>query len=375
MQVPQFSLASQTMQIKDELNQAIEQVVKRGSFILGENVRRCEEEVAGYLGVKYGIGVGNGSDALYLALLACGIRPGDEVITTPFTFFATAGSIVRAGAVPVFADIDPGTYNLDARLIESKITEKTRAIMPVHLYGQAADMAPLMEVAKKYNLKVIEDTAQALGSTYNGQKTCSFGDAGCLSFFPTKNLGCFGDGGMVVTNDPEVAEKLRMLRVHGSRKKYYHEYVGINSRLDEVQAAILVVKMKYLDQWIAARNNLAANYSELFKQSGLEEVVKLPFAVNNGFHTYNQYTVRVPFRDELQSYLKERGVRTAVYYPLPLHLQPAFSNLGYKEGDFPEAEKACSEVISLPIFPELTIEQQEYVVEVIKTFYKEKRLI
>jgi len=369
MQVPQFSLTAQTAEIYDQLSAAVNRVILKGSFILGENVRGLEEETAAYLGVKYGVGVGNGSDALYLALLACGIQPGDQVITTPFTFFATAGSIVRAGAVPVFADIDPRTYNLHSGLIEEKITGKTRAIMPVHLYGQAADMAPIMEMADKYNLEVIEDTAQAMGATYRGRKTCSFGHASCLSFFPTKNLGGFGDGGMVVTGDPEIAEKLRMLRVHGSRKKYYHEIVGVNSRLDELQAAVLVVKMKYLDQWIAARNKVAENYAQLFKQYELEGVVTLPFARTNSFHTYNQYTIRVPRRDELQNYLKERGIGIAIYYPLPLHLQPSFAELGYKPGDFPEAERACREVISLPVFPELAFKQQECVVKTIRQFY------
>jgi len=374
MQVPQFSLADQTAQIKKELDETINQVVTKGSFILGDNVRKLEEEAAAYLGVKYGVGVGNGSDALYLALLACDVGPGDEVITTPFTFFATAGSIVRAGAVPVFVDIDPQTFNIDANLIEGKISEKTRAIMPVHLYGQSADMDPLMKVARKYNLRVVEDTAQAMGSEYNGQKTCSFGDAGCLSFFPTKNLGGFGDGGMAVTSDPDVAEKLRMLRVHGSRKKYYHEVVGTNSRLDELQAAVLVVKMKYLDKWIAARNNLAGKYSDLMKQNGLNGIVKEPVALSSGYHTYNQYTVRVPLRDELQTYLKDCGIGTAIYYPLPLHLQPSFANLGYKQGDLPESERACDEVISLPVFPELKDKQLEYVVKSIRQFYKEKGL-
>lgn len=375
MQVPQFSLSGQTARIKEELDEAINQVIKKGSFILGENVRNFEQQVAEYLNVTHSIGVGNGSDALFLALQACGIGSGDEVITTPFTFFATAGSIVRAGAVPVFVDIDPITFNLDAAQLESKITEKTRAIMPVHLYGQAADMGQVMDVANKYKLKVIEDTAQAMGSTYNGQMTCSFGDAGCLSFFPTKNLGCFGDGGMVVTKDHDVAENMRMLRVHGSRKKYYHEVVGINSRLDELQAAILVVKMKYLNEWITARNNAAGRYAGLFKQNGLRAVVKEPCAIKEGFHAYNQYTVRVPLRDELQAYLKERGIGTAIYYPLPLHLQPSFANLGYKQGDFPEAERACREVISLPVFPEITLEQQGYVVESMKMFYEGKGFI
>lgn len=375
MQVPQFSLASQTAQIEEELDEVIKQVINKGSFILGENVRRFEAEVADYLGVKHAIGVGNGSDAIYLALLACGIGPGDEVVTTPFTFFATAGSIVRAGAVPVFVDIDPKTFNIDASQIEKKITENTRAIIPVHLYGQAADMEPVMDVANRHKLKVIEDTAQAMGSTYNGQMTCSFGDAGCLSFFPTKNLGCFGDGGMVVTKDQDVAENMRMLRVHGSREKYYHEVVGINSRLDELQAAVLLVKMKYLNEWITARNNIAGRYIQLLKQNGLGDVVKEPYAIKEGFHTYNQYTVRVPFRDELQAHMKECGIGTAIYYPLPLHLQPSFSKLGYKPGDFPESERACDEVISLPVFPEITPEQQVYVTDTIKTFYKEKRLI
>lgn len=375
MQVPQFSLVNQTARIKGELDEAVNQVIDKGSFILGENVRRFEQEVADYLEVKHAIGVGNGSDALFLALQSCGIGPGDEVITTPFTFFATAGSIVRAGAVPVFVDIDPKTFNIDAGRMESKITEKTRAILPVHLYGQVADMGTVMNVANKYKLKVIEDTAQAMGSTYNGQMTCSFGDAGCLSFFPTKNLGCFGDGGMVVTNNSEVAEKLKMLRVHGSRKKYYHEVVGINSRLDELQAAILAVKIKHLNEWITARNNAAGIYSKMLKKSCLEDIVKEPYAIKEGFHTYNQYTVRVPLRDKLQAHLKECGIGTAIYYPLPLHLQPSFCNLGYNPGDFPESERACSEVISLPLFPEITFEQQVYVTDTIKTFYKEMRLI
>lgn len=375
MQVPQFSLSVQTARIKEELDQAVNQVINKGVFILEENVRRFEQKVADYLGVAHAIGVGNGSDALFLALQACGIGPGDKVITTPFTFFATAGSIVRAGAVPVFVDIDPKTFNIDAGGLESKISENTRAIMPVHLYGQAADMGPVMDVAKKYKIKVIEDAAQAMGSTYNGQMTCSFGDAGCLSFFPTKNLGCFGDGGMVVTKDHNVAENLRMLRVHGSRKKYYHEAVGINSRLDELQAAILLVKIKYLNEWITARSNAASRYAGLIKRSGLEDVVKKPYAIKEGYHTYNQYTVRVPLRDELQAYLKERGIGTAIYYPLPLHLQPAFAGLGYKRGDFPEAERACDEVISLPVFPEITFTQQEYVVESMKRFYEGKGLI
>jgi dTDP-4-amino-4,6-dideoxygalactose transaminase len=318
-----------------------------------------------------GIGVGNGSDALYLALLACGVGPGDEVITTPFTFFATAGSIVRTGATPVFVDIDPKTYNIDPELIASKITSQTKALLPVHLYGQPAEMDRIMEIADQHSLKVIEDAAQVLGANYHGKPVCSIGDAGCLSFFPTKNLGCFGDGGMVVANDPEIAAKAKMLRVHGSRKKYYHELPGINSRLDAVQAAVLKVKLPYLNEWTKKRQEHAGLYNQLLTETKLIEkgLVRIPYTVKNCCHVYHQYTIAVKDRDRLQSYLKAQGVHTTVYYPLALHMQPVFSSLGYKPGDFPHSEQAANQVLSLPMFPELNEDEIKRAAALITNFF------
>jgi len=369
MRVLQFDLSLQCRQMQDELHRVLDEVTGTGHFILGKNVKKLEEEIARYLGVRYGVGVASGSDALFLALLACGVKPGDEVITTAFTFFATAGSIARAGAVPVFVDIDPATYNLDVSQVESKITPQTRAVIPVHLYGQPADMEILMEVACKYGLAVVEDAAQAIGSAYGGRKAGSFGRAGCLSFFPTKNLGGFGDGGMVVTDDPDVAEKVRMLRVHGAGKKYYHECLGYNSRLDELQAAFLRVRFPHLEAWTDARRERAVRYGELFRQKGLDQVVKEPYVAPGCLHVFNQYTVRAPFRDELRAFLAAHGVGTAVYYPIPMHLQPAFAYLNYRRGAFPEVERASAEVISLPLYPELTAQEQECVAGLIKKFY------
>jgi len=369
--VPSFDLKRQNEALQAELSAVLGKVITSGQFILGENVKALEAEIAQICGAKYGVGVANGSDALYLALLACGVEPGDEVITTPFTFFATAGSIVRAGAVPVFVDIDPKTYNIDPDLIEEKITPRTKAILPVHLFGQAADMGRIMEVAQKHGLKVIEDAAQALGCKYQGRPVGGIGDAGCLSFFPTKNLGCFGDGGMVVTNNQEIAERVRMLRVHGAKKKYYHELLGVNSRLDEVQAAVLRVKLPHLKGWLKKRQEHAELYNYLFKTAGLtvSGYVKIPYNLPGCRHTYNQYTIAVRKRYELRDYLKERGIGTTVYYPLPLHLQPVFINLGYKKGDFPHAEQAAESVMSLPMFPELTEEEIRRVVKTITDFY------
>jgi dTDP-4-amino-4,6-dideoxygalactose transaminase/acetyltransferase-like isoleucine patch superfamily enzyme len=361
MQVPSFDLTRQNSKLRDELMAAIGEVVDSGQFILGDSVERLEEAIAEICGVKHAIAVANGSDALYLALMAAGVGPGDEVITTPFTFFATAGSIVRAGAKPVFCDIDPKTYNIDPTQIEEKITARTKAILPVHLYGQSADMDPINEIAAKYGLTVIEDAAQAIGAKYKGRPVGSLGDMACISFFPTKNLGAFGDAGMVVTSDDALAERLRMLRVHGSRKKYYHELLGINSRLDALQAAILNVKVKYLRGWIEARRSLAERYSRSFDLAG--DVARCPVVSEGAYHVYHQYTIRVPNRDAVQEKLKSRGVGSTVYYPLPLHLQPVFENLGYTLGDFPESERAAEEVLSLPMFPELETCEQEYVVE------------
>ncbi len=369
--IPSFNLSRQNAALRGELKAVLEKLVSSGQFILGENVKALEAEIAQFCGAQYGIGVANGSDALYLALLACGIGPGDEVITTPFTFFATAGSIVRTGAVPVFVDIDPKTYNIDPDLIEEKITPRTRAILPVHLFGQSAAMDKIVEIARKKGLKIIEDVAQALGCEYQGRPGGGMGDAGCFSFFPTKNLGCFGDGGMVVANDPEIAERLRMLRVHGTRKKYYHELLGINSRLDELQAAVLRVKLPHLRGWLKQRQDHAKLYGDLFKAAGLTVSghMETPYHLPECLHTYNQYTVAVRKRDELRDYLKQRKIGTTVYYPLPLHLQPVFKDLGYKVGDFPYSERAAESVLSLPIFPELNEEEVKRVVEAVTEFY------
>ncbi|MFV9510483.1 DegT/DnrJ/EryC1/StrS family aminotransferase [Tepidibacillus sp. LV47] len=368
MNIPMLDLSEQYQHLKGEIYEALEQVMSSSRFILGENVKKLEKDIAKYSHVAHGIGVANGSDALHISLLACGIQPGDEVITTPFTFFATAGSIARIGAKPVFVDIDPKTFNINPGLIEEKITDKTKAIIPVHLYGQAADMDPILEIAKKYHLAIVEDAAQAIGAEYKGRKIGQFGDTACFSFFPTKNLGAFGDAGMIITNNDELAEKMRVIRVHGSKPKYYHHVLGYNSRLDEMQAAILNVKFPHIDEWNELRRKKAAYYNELLAE--LDDVVVTPYEEENRYHIYHQYTIRVKDRDALQTYLKEQGISTMIYYPLPLHLQPVFADLGYKEGDFPESEKAAKEVLSLPMYPELKQEQQEYVVAKIKEFYR-----
>ena len=364
MNVPLFTLNRQHEELMDELMKATEEVIKSGKFILGPWVTEFEGRVAEYLGVKYAVGVGNGTDAISIALSAIDIKPGDEVITTPFTFIATAETIAMLGAKPVFVDIDPDTFNINPELIEEKITEKTRAIIPVHLYGQAADMDKIMEIAEKYGLYVIEDTAQGIGATYKGKKLGTIGHIGTFSFFPTKNLGALGDGGLVVTNDEEIYKKAKSLRVHGSPRKYYHEYLGYNSRLDSLQAAYLLVKLPYTDRWNHLRRENAKFYNE-----NLKDVVKVPAEREGNYHIYHQYSLRTGKRDELKDYLVNNGVGVAIHYPIPLHLQPAFSYLGYKEGDFPEAEKAAKEVLSLPIFPELTYEEKEYVVKKIREFF------
>jgi len=342
--------------------------MSKSHFILGNNVKKLEADVADYSNVKHGIGVANGSDAIHLSLLACGIEAGDEVIAPSFTFFATAGAIARIGAIPVFVDIDPLTYNIDANKVEEKITNKTKAIIPVHLYGQMANMEKLVEIAQKHNLSIIEDAAQAIGAEYNGKKVGELGTTATYSFFPTKNLGAYGDAGMVVTDDDDIAERLRVLRVHGSKPKYYHHVLGYNSRLDELQAAILNVKFPHLNDWIELRREKASVYTKLLNNALGDQVVT-PHIADECFHVFHQYTIRVKERDALQAYLKENGVATMVYYPKPLHLQPVFSDLGYKEGDLRETERACEEALSLPMFPELKLEQQEYVVNKIIEFY------
>lgn len=373
MRVPSFDLTEQNRELKDEIMRALQDVVASGIFILGEEVASFEKAIAEYCGVKHAIGTANGSDALYIALAACGIGPGDEVITTPLTFFATAGAIARTGATPVFADIDLDTFNIAPQEIEEKITSRTKAILPVHLYGLPADMDPINEIARRYNLRVIEDAAQAIGALYRERPIGSLGDAGCISFFPTKNLGAFGDAGMIVTNDDKIADLSRILRVHGARKKYYHEVMGINSRLDALQAKILHVKLNYLDDWTRRRRAIAAQYSSSI-DSSLGRI-HLPSEPSGYRHVYHQYTIRVGGlageRDRLKAYLEAKGIASTVYYPVPLHLQKVFVGLGYKEGDFPNAEHACNTVLSLPMYPELTPEQVDYVAKVINDFQRQ----
>jgi len=365
---PFFDLQVQFAAIREEVMQAVEDVFNSQQFIQGPQVEILEKEVAAYVNAPFAVGCASGTDALYLALLAQGVGPDDEVITTPFTFVATAGSIARTGAKPVFVDIRPDTFNINVDLIEKSITKKTRAIIPVHLFGLAADLRPIMEFASKYNLAVIEDAAQGIGATYYGEKVGSIGNFGCFSFFPSKNLGCAGDGGMITAREREMADRLRLLRAHGSRAKYHSEIIGTNSRLDTLQAAILSVKLRHLDTWSGARRERAKIYQQSFADRKIGEAITLPVAPSNYGHVYNQYVIRSKQRDALRDYLKEQGVPTAIYYPEPLHLQPAFSYLGYKAGSMPESEAACEESLALPIYPELRPEDQEHVVEAITNF-------
>jgi len=382
MKVPLLDLQAQYRSLKDEILPEVDRLIDSQKFILGSSVEKLEAEIASYCCVEYGIGVASGSDALLLALMAAGVCPGDEVITTPYTFFATVSTIVRLGATPVFVDIDPASYNIDPSRVEEKITERTKALLPVHLFGQAADMDPILKIAVKHNLVVIEDAAQAIGVEYSGKRAGALGDAGCLSFFPSKNLGGFGDGGMVVTRRSDLAEKIRSLRVHGmGTELYVHDSVGINSRLDALQAVVLSVKLKYLNAWHRKRRQNAKTYSRFFDQSGLlkGQTVTPPkeiYAVNSGdqenlVHIYNQYVIRTRDRDGLKAYLAEQGIGTAVYYPISLHLQKCFAFLGHGSGDFPESERASRETLALPIYPELTEEMQEYVVAQIAAYYKQ----
>lgn len=349
--IPMLNLEAQYVSIKQEMDEAIQAVLRKQHFILGENVAALEEEIARYCGMHHGVGVASGTDALILALKAAGIGPGDEVIVPTFTFVATADSVSLLGAVPVFADIDPASYTLDVSSLERLVTENTRAIIPVHLYGQPADMDEVLAFASRHGLAVLGDTAQALGATYHQRPVCSYGDFGCLSFFPSKNLGAYGDGGMIVTQDKERASDLKMLRSHGSRRKYHSEVQGWNSRLDELQAAVLRVKLPHLEQWTAQRISRAALYNEVLR--GIEGVT-LPTVLPGRTHVFHQYTLRVPARDAVQAELARVGVQTAVHYPVPLHLQPMFQGLGYRRGDLPVAEKAAAEVLSLPMYPELS---------------------
>ena len=366
-----LDLKAQYAGIRQEVLNAVTRVLESQHFILGPEVEALEKELSALTACRYAIGCASGSDALVLALLALEIGRGDEVITTPFTFVATAGSIARVGAKPVFVDIDPETFNISPTAIEKALTSHTKAIMPVHLFGLAADMNEINEIAAAVRIPIIEDAAQALGARYEGRAVGSLGALGCFSFFPSKNLGGAGDGGLVTTNDATLAERLRLLRVHGARKKYEYELLGMNSRLDALQAAILRVKLQYLDQWASGRRRNAERYGELFHEFRLQSVVQAPVAPFRSTHVYNQFTLRVRDRDALREHLQSRGIPTEIYYPQPLHLQKAFAYLGHKPGDFPESEAAGLEVLSLPIYPELTEEQQRTVVAAIADFETE----
>ena len=386
MQVPLLDLKPQYRALKAEIDAAIERVCDAQAFILGPGVRELESAVAAYSGCTHGIGMSSGTDALLAALMALDIGPGDAVITSPYTFFATAGTIARAGARSLFVDIDPATFNLspiaverllredcerrDGRLVHRATGTVVRALMPVHLYGQMAEMTPLMALAREFGLRVIEDAAQAIGAADGDKRrACSIGDIGCLSFFPTKNLGAFGDAGMCVTNDAALAAKLAMVRVHGMEPKYYHQLVGGNFRLDEIQAVVLSIKLQHLDAWTLGRQENACFYFEAFERAGLKGTVTLPAALPGVRHIYNQFVVRLPQRDALKKCLGECGVGSEIYYPVPLHQQQCFAPLGYATGAFPESERAAAETLALPIFPELSREQLQYVVDCIAHFY------
>ena len=388
MNVPLLDLKAQYRALKAELDGAIAEVMESQNFILGPKVEECEDAIARYSGSPFAVGVSSGTDALLICLMAEDIGPGDEVITSPYTFFATAGSIARTGAKPVFVDIDSTTYNIDPSLVEAKITRRTRAIIPVHLYGQMAEMDAILRLAELHGLVIIEDAAQAIGAEFGGHRAGSLGHYGCFSFFPSKNLGAAGDGGMVVTADGERAEKLRRLRTHGSKPKYYHKLIGGNFRLDALQAALVSVKLKHLDAWIAARQENARRYAQLFADTGLCVSESARFDLNDAWsrtsgldldvsgiylpsvvtdrHVFNQYVIRVANRDRLKTLLDVAGVATEIYYPVPMHLQECFSHLNHVGGDFPESEAAAKETLALPIHPEVSDDQARYVVECVK---------
>jgi dTDP-4-amino-4,6-dideoxygalactose transaminase len=389
--VPLLDLQAQYETIRDEVRVAIDRVFDAQHFVLGAEVQALEEEIARYSQTKFAIGCASGSDALLLALMSCGVGESDEVITTPFSFFATAGAITRLGARSVFVDIDERTFNLDPALVSAAVTERTKAIIPVHLYGQCAEMNPLLEISRQgwrrtagrdagapgngASIPIIEDAAQAIGAEDAGRRAGSMGTIGCLSFYPSKNLGGAGDGGMLVTNDPDHARRLHMLRVHGEDTKYHHQVVGINSRLDALQAAVLRVKLPHLDQWTTERQRKARQYELMFVDAGLAEQIEVPFVRPNVRHIFHQFVIRLRDgrRDALREHLRACGVGTDIYYPVPLHLQKCFAYLGYKEGDFPIAEKAAKETLALPVYPELTDDQQDYVVTSIGKFFAAAR--
>ena len=369
MKIPLLDLKRQYSAIKEDVDVAISTVLNSQSFIMGKELSLLEEEIASYCGTSYAVGVASGTDALLIALDAAGVGPEDEVITVPFTFIATAEAITNAGAKPVFVDIDENTYTMNPSLIERKITRKTKAIIPVHLYGQCADMDPIVKIARDNGIKVIEDCAQAIGATYKNNKAGSLADAGCISFFPSKNLGAYGDGGMIVTNDKDLAEKARLLRVHGSARRYEHTVIGYNSRLDNLQAAILRVKLKNLDKWSSLRRDKAKMLDLALKDI---EGIRIPFVATDNVHVYHQYAIKVDSnkRDALIGHLREKGIESRVYYPIPLHLQECYKHLGYSERDFPVSGLSASSTLVLPVFPEIEDEEMDYVIDTVREFYK-----
>ena len=372
MKVQFLDLAAQYKGLRKEVLSKVGKVCDSQHYVLGKNVSSLEDEIAAYTGAKYAVGVASGTDALLLSLMALGVGPGDRVVTTPYTFFSTASSIARLGAEPVFVDIDTETYNIDPGSLERRLKrglKNVKAIMPVHLYGQAADMGEIKRISKKYGLKIVEDAAQAIGATFKGKGASSIGDLGALSFYPSKNLGGFGDGGMVTTNNKRLAEKVRMLRVHGCVDRYFHKEIGINSRLDELQAVVLRIKLKHLKVWTEARVVNATRYDELFAKEGFGENVVTPVRAKDSGHVYNQYVIRVKKRDKLKDFLGVNGIGTGIYYPLPLHLQECFSGLGYKRGSLPVSEAAAKETLALPIYPELSAAKQKYLVKTVAKFY------
>jgi dTDP-4-amino-4,6-dideoxygalactose transaminase len=362
--IPILDLSKQYAELKTDIEREVLKVLSSGQYILGDNVKKLEKDFAAYNDANHALGVASGTDALHLALRALDIGAGDEVITVAFTFIATVEAISYVGATPVFVDINPETFNFDAKELEKKITPKTKAIIPVHLYGQPVDMTPILEIAKKYNLYIVEDCAQAIGAEYKGKKVGSLGDIGCFSFFPSKNLGTFGDGGMVTTNSDYLAERLNSLRNHGSKVRYYHDEIGLNSRLDELHAAILNVKFPHIDKWNKKRREAAYYYNELLKDV---EEIETPTELKDAYCVYHQYTIKAPVRDQLVESLKQKGIMAMIYYPVPIHMQKAFKNLGYEENALPVTEILTTKVLSLPMFPEITREQQQQVVAAIKS--------
>ena len=369
MNVPLLDLRSQYASIKQDIQGVLEEVCAEQSFILGPHVQKLEQTLASYIGTDHAVGVASGSDALLLSLMEVGVQPGDCVVTVPFTFFASAGVISRLNARPVFVDVSPETFNLDPAQLAEKLTPNVKAILPVHLFGQCADMETILQIADAQGIPVIEDACQAIGAARNGIRAGAFGRTGGFSFFPSKNLGGFGDGGLITTRDSRVAERLRLLRVHGSRSEYHHHFIGMNSRLDALQAAILQVKFQHLAHWTAQRQAHAASYQQMFHECALDERLTLPIVASGNSHVYNQFTIRTPQRDELSAYLTHHGIGNRIYYPVPLHLQECYQDLGYHKGDFPVSELLSQEVLSLPIYPELTPDHLQYVVDTIKAFF------